>query len=95
MAGDDETAIHQLVLHHPHLLSGLTSSLRTLIIATFRAPNTVFMLALLRELNPTKVILKAAAFCRYHEYLFALLCMLNVNMGALDLSAAATGNTRM
>ena len=31
-------------------------------------------------------MLKASAFVIRHEYIFALLCILNVNMGALDLS---------
>ena len=44
-------------------------------------------MSLLRCLNPTTQILQASAFCRHHEYIFALLCLLNVNMGALDMSA--------
>ena len=39
-----------------------------------------------RRLNPTASMLKASAFVTRHEYIFALLCILNVNMGALDLS---------
>ena len=31
-------------------------------------------------------MLRARQFCIHHEYIFALLCLLNVNMGALDLS---------
>ena len=46
-------------------------------------------MALLKRLNPTAQILRARSFCRHHEYIFALLCLLNVNMGALDLSQRA------
>ncbi|KAH8046561.1 hypothetical protein JL722_13621 [Aureococcus anophagefferens] len=42
---------------------------------------------LLRRLNPTESLLRASAFVARHEYIFALLCLLNVNMGALDLAA--------
>jgi len=55
-------------------------------IATFRAPATQFVMALMRRLNPTASLLKSDAFCVRHEYVFSLLCLLNVNMGALDLS---------
>jgi hypothetical protein len=43
-------------------------------------------MTLMRRLNPTASILKAHRFCADNDYLFALLCLLNVNMGALDLS---------
>ena len=33
--------------------------------------------------------LRASAFCRYHDYIFALLCILNVNMGALDIGSGS------
>jgi hypothetical protein len=45
-------------------------------------------MTLLQRLNPTSQILQASTFCKHHEYIFALLCLLNVNMGALDLSKA-------
>lgn len=67
-------------------VKGIAASLRTLIIASFRAPTTQFVMTLLRRLNPTAQILRASAFCRHHEYIFALLCMLNINMGALNIS---------
>lgn len=75
------------VLENPPLVQGISASLRTLIIASFRAPPTRFMHELLRRLNPTESLLYASAFVSCHEYIFALLCLLNVNMGALDLSA--------
>lgn len=78
--------VSQLVLHNPQLVQGINSSLRTLIIASFRAPNTEYVMILLRRMNPTAQMLKATTFCKYNDYVFALLCLLNVNMGALDLS---------
>lgn len=79
-------AVAEMALHNPNLVKGMAASLRTLIIASFRAPPTQFVMTLLRRLNPTAQILRASAFCRHHDYIFALLCLLNVNMGALDLS---------
>jgi len=79
--------IAEMTLHNPQLVKGIAASLRTLIIASFRAPATQFVMSLLRCLNPTTQILQASAFCRHHEYIFALLCLLNVNMGALDMSS--------
>ena len=81
--------VAEMALHNPQLVKGIAASLRTLILASFRAPATQFVMALLRKLNPTSQILRARTFCRHHEYIFALLCLLNVNMGALDLSKAA------
>ena len=78
--------IAEMALHNPQLVKGIAASLRTLIVASFRAPATQFVMALLKRLNPTAQILRARSFCRHHEYIFALLCLLNVNMGALDLS---------
>ncbi|KAJ8614289.1 hypothetical protein CTAYLR_001175 [Chrysophaeum taylorii] len=75
-------------LECPPLVQGISASLRTLIIASFRAPPTRFMLELLRRLNPTESLLRASAFVARNEYVFALLCLLNVNMGALDLSSS-------
>lgn len=68
------------------LVRGISASLRTLVISTFRAPATQFVMTLMRRLNPTASILKAYSFCASHDYIFSLLCLLNVNMGALDLS---------
>jgi hypothetical protein len=83
---DGDSAAAEMALHNPNLISGMSASLRTLIIASFRAPHTQFVMTLLRRLNPTQQLLRASAFCRFHDYIFALICMLNVNMGALDLS---------
>lgn len=82
-SGDDVAAI---ALDSPQLVKGIAASLRTLVIASFRAPATQYVMSLLRRLNPTASMLKASAFVTRHEYIFALLCILNVNMGALDLS---------
>ena len=38
----------------------------------------------------TTQMLRARSFCKHHEYIFALLCLLNVNMGALDLARSNT-----
>jgi hypothetical protein len=78
-----------MALHKPNLVRGIAASLRTLIVASFRAPASHFVLDLLRRLNPTIQMLKATTFCVHHSYIFALLCLLNVNMGALDLSGGA------
>ena len=83
---DGDRGYAEMALHNPQLVKGIAASLRTLIIASFRAPATQFVVSLLRRLNPTAQMLRAAAFCRHNEYVFALLCLLNVNMGALDLS---------
>jgi hypothetical protein len=81
-----DRAVASFALDQPQLVKGIAASLRTLIIASFRAPATQYVMSLLRRLNPTASMLKASAFVIRHEYIFALLCLLNVNMGALDLS---------
>lgn len=77
----------------PVVAQGVASSLRTLVIASFRAPANKFMLGLLRRLNPTASLLRVGGggFIARHEYIFALLCLLNINMGALDLNSADGG----
>jgi hypothetical protein len=80
-----------LALDDMPLVAGISAALRLLIIASFRAPPTRFVLGLLRRLNPTTSLLRASSFVARHDYLFALLCLLNVNMGALDLSS---GNSK-
>jgi hypothetical protein len=87
--------VTELVLHNPQLVKGIAATLRTLIIASFRAPATQFVMSLLRRLNPTLQMLRATAFCKHNEYIFALLCMLNVNMGALDLSRSSSSSDGM
>lgn len=75
-----------LALEYPALARGIASSLRTLVIASFRAPPTRFVVGLLRRLNPTSSLLRAGAFVAHHDYLLTLVCLVNVNMGALDMS---------
>lgn len=84
--------VAEMALHNPNLVKGIAASLRTLIIASFRAPSTQFVMTLLRRLNPTAQMLRATAFCRFHDYIFALICMLNVNMGSLDLTRNGPDN---
>lgn len=76
--------------HFPQLVSGISSTLRTLIIATFRASHINLLSSTLLNLNPTPALLQAAAFCAHHEYIFSLLCILNINAGAVDISVAST-----
>eukprot|EP00752_Nemacystus_decipiens_P008440 g7544.t1 len=73
------------------LAQGIASSLRTLVIASFRAPPNKFVLGLMQRLNPTGSLLRARSFVARHDYIFALLCLLNVNMGALNTSAFLLG----
>jgi hypothetical protein len=68
------------------LASGISASLRTLVIASFRVPPTRHMLHLLLQLNPTASLLRASAFVAQHPELFGLLCLLNINMNALDVT---------
>lgn len=88
LSEEGDHAVAEMALHNPNLVKGIAASLRTLIIASFRAPSTQFVISLLRRLNPTSQLLRASAFCRFHDYIFALICMLNINMGALDLAGA-------
>ena len=83
-----------MALDDMNLVAGCAAALRVLIIASFRAPPTRFVLGLLRRLNPTASLLRAAVFVARHDYLFALLCLLNVNMGALDLSVRSNAKSR-
>lgn len=73
--------------HFPQLVNGISSSMRTLIIATFRASQLNLLGSSLLKLNPTLALLKATDFCVSHEYIFSLLCILNINSGAVDLSS--------
>ena len=81
-----DSEVASMALDDMALVAGCAAALRVLIIASFRAPPTRFVLGLLRRLNPTASLLRAAVFVARHDYIFALLCLLNVNMGALDLS---------
>lgn len=42
-------AVAEMALHNPDLVKGIAASLRTLIIASFRAPSTQFVVTLLRR----------------------------------------------
>lgn len=86
--------VTSLALEYPALARGIASSLRTLVIASFRAPPTRFVLGLLRRLNPTSSLLRASAFVAHHDYLLALVCLVNVNMGALDMSSTDRASDR-
>jgi hypothetical protein len=86
--------VAEMALHNPNLVKGIAASLRTLIVASFRAPSTQFVMTLLKRLNPTFQLLRAVAFCRFHDYIFALICMLNVNMGSLDLVRSSQNDQR-
>ena len=50
------TYIHTYM--HTQLVKGISASLRTLVIASFRAPATQFVMTLLRRLNPTFQMLR-------------------------------------
>lgn len=45
----------------------------------------------MQRLNPTGSLLRARPFVARHDYIFTLLCLLNVNMGALNTSTLAVG----
>lgn len=49
---------------------------------------------LMQRLNPTGSLLRAAPFVARHDYIFTLLCLLNVNMGALNSSALQVGRVQ-
>ena len=50
---DGDAAIAQLAMHNPNLVQAIAASLRTILIASFRAPATQFVVYLLKRLNPT------------------------------------------
>lgn len=92
----DEDNIALISLHQPHLVKGLAASLRTLILATFRAPTTQYVMSLLRRLNPTThLISKASLFLTHYDYIYSLVCCVNINMGVFDCisSSNATEET--
>lgn len=45
----------------------------------------------MQRLNPTGSLLRARPFVARHDYIFTLLCLLNVNMGALNSSSLLVG----
>lgn len=69
------------------LIQGISASLRTLIIASFRIPSSRSIVDLLRRFNPTQTILRASTLIARHDYIFALLCLVNVNMDSLSVDA--------
>lgn len=83
---DDVTARD---MDDPALTHGIAATLRTLVIATFRAPRTRVMFQILRRFNPTPALLEMKGFVARHEYVFTLLLQLNVNMGSFDVSRGA------
>ena len=54
-------------------------------------PSTCARTGLMQRLNPTGSLLRARPFVARHDYIFTLLCLLNVNMGALNTSAMLGG----
>jgi hypothetical protein len=78
-----------LSLDYPELVSGMESTLRTLVICSFRAPRTRLMYQLLLRYNPTASLLRMKSFVARHDYLFFLLLVLNINCGAFDISNQA------
>ncbi len=46
----------------------------------------------MQRLNPTGSLIRARSFVARHDYIFALLCLLNVNMGVLNTSALLVGS---
>eukprot|EP00615_Pteridomonas_danica_P002563 CAMPEP_0114371624 /NCGR_PEP_ID=MMETSP0101-20121206/33522_1 /TAXON_ID=38822 ORGANISM="Pteridomonas danica, Strain PT" /NCGR_SAMPLE_ID=MMETSP0101 /ASSEMBLY_ACC=CAM_ASM_000211 /LENGTH=513 /DNA_ID=CAMNT_0001523991 /DNA_START=302 /DNA_END=1843 /DNA_ORIENTATION=+ len=75
------------------LAQGVSYSIRTLIMATFRAPRQVAQEVLI-NLNPTNSLLRSAPMllCKHPE-LLALLCLLNVNMNTMDASSSGEETT--
>lgn len=81
-----------LSLDYPELVSGMESTLRTLVICSFRAPRTRLMYQLLLRYNPTASLLRMKSFIARHDYLFFLLLVLNINCGSFDISNQAGKN---
>eukprot|EP00617_Octactis_speculum_P020116 CAMPEP_0185769624 /NCGR_PEP_ID=MMETSP1174-20130828/55055_1 /TAXON_ID=35687 /ORGANISM="Dictyocha speculum, Strain CCMP1381" /LENGTH=465 /DNA_ID=CAMNT_0028454763 /DNA_START=6 /DNA_END=1400 /DNA_ORIENTATION=+ len=81
--------VSSMSLDYPELIQGMEATLRTLIIISFRAPRTRLMFQLLLRINPSASLLRMKSFLARHDYLFSLLLLLNVNMGAFDMSPKA------
>ena len=91
---DPGDGIALLALHQPQLVKGIAASLRTLIIATFRAPPTQYVMNLLRRLNPTRqLISKAALFLIHYDYIYSLVCCVNINMGVFDCISSSNNSS--
>jgi len=89
---DANTDVQELVeqvsglsLDYPELVSGMESTLRTLVICSFRAPRTRIMYQLLLRFNPTASLLRMKSFIARHDYLFFLLLVFNINCGSFDM----------
>ena len=78
--------VADIALDYPALTRGIAASLRTLVIASFRAPRTRVMFQLLSRVNPTHSLMRCSEFMVRHDHLFSLVLLLNVNMGAFDMS---------
>jgi formate-dependent nitrite reductase membrane component NrfD len=52
------------------------------------------MFQLLQRFNPTASLLRMKSFVSRHDYIFSLLCLLNVNMGKPTKSYKASFNDR-
>lgn len=50
---EGDSAVAQMALHHPTLVKGIAASIRTVVVASFRAPATQFVMTILRKFNPT------------------------------------------
>merc|ERR1719408_766726 len=81
--------VADIALDYPALTRGIAASLRTLVIASFRAPRTRVMFQLLSRVNPTFSLMRMQPFVVRHDAIFALILALNVNMGAFDMSRDA------
>ena len=78
--------VADIALDYPALTKGIAASLRTLVIASFRAPRTRVMFQLLSRVNPTFSLMRCSEFMVRHDFIFSLVLQLNVNMGAFDTS---------
>lgn len=77
--------VSETSLDYPELCQGIEATLRTMVLCSFRAPRTRIMFQLLNRFNPTASLLRMKSFVARHDYIFTLLLLLNVNMGAFDV----------
>jgi hypothetical protein len=67
------------------VMQGISSSLKTIVIATFRCSRYSHAVEIFWTLNPTYLLLeKCTNFIQRHEAVLALLVFFNVNLGTLD-----------
>jgi len=91
------------------LAGGVATSLRTLVMATFRSASLVEGITVddccegdkakdthttWDALNPTAALLRASVFVASQPKVFALVCLLNANMNAVDLTTRKAPSTR-